>query len=123
MELIPQQSRIVVELIEDSNYGGIELPDNMEKPDYARCKVVAIGSGRTLENGTVIPVPLEIGDEVVFDARFAAKLEPKCIYEQRNLAVIDYAGVLCTVKRTKGEPLYTAPPRQIARVREPFIVQ
>lgn len=109
MKIIPQQSRILVELIDDGFWGEIALPPNMEAPDFSRCKVIAIGAGRTLENGTVIPVPLKEGAEVVVDMRFAMRLLPEQMYENRKLATVDYAGVQCEVQRDPGEPVYSTP--------------
>ncbi len=119
MKIVPQQSRVLVELIDDNFWGKIALPQNMETPEYSRCIVREIGAGRTLENGTVIPIPLKIGAEVVCDMRFAMKLMPEQMYENKKLAIVDYAGVQCEVIRNPGEPVFTMPKSQ----PEPVIVQ
>jgi len=57
----------VVKRIEEEakTKGGIVLPDTAkEKPQ--RGKVIAVGSGRVLDNGTKVPLEVKEGDTVVF---------------------------------------------------------
>ena len=45
--------------------GGLYLPDAaQEKPQAG--KVIAVGSGRTLKNGKVIPPSVKPGDRIIF---------------------------------------------------------
>ena len=63
----PLGDRVVVKRIEEEpkTKGGIVLPDTAkEKPQKG--KVVAVGSGRTLDNGTKVPLEVKEGDTVVF---------------------------------------------------------
>lgn len=65
--LKPLGYRVVVKRIEEEakTKGGIVLPDTAkEKPQKG--KVVAVGSGRTLDNGTKVPLEVKEGDTVVF---------------------------------------------------------
>ncbi|MBI5811531.1 MAG: co-chaperone GroES [Meiothermus silvanus] len=65
--LKPLGDRVVVKRIEEEakTKGGIVLPDTAkEKPQKG--KVVAVGSGRTLDNGTKVPLEVKEGDTVVF---------------------------------------------------------
>lgn len=67
MKLKPLGDKIVVERLEamTQTAGGIFLPDSaQEKPQEA--KVVAVGPGRTLENGSVAPLDVKVGDSVLF---------------------------------------------------------
>ena len=55
MNLKPIGDKVIVEILkaEDKTKGGIILPDTAkEKPQEA--KVIAVGSGKTLENGKVV---------------------------------------------------------------------
>lgn len=66
MALRPLQDRIVVRRLdpESVSKGGIIIPENAkEKPMQAI--VVAIGSGRLLDNGLREPIGCEIGDTVL----------------------------------------------------------
>jgi chaperonin GroES len=63
----PFEDRIVIEPAEaeTTSLGGIIIPDNaQEKP--LRGTVVAIGPGRTLESGVLVPLTVNIGDEVLY---------------------------------------------------------
>ena len=45
--------------------GGIVIPDTAaEKP--IRGKIVAVGKGKILENGSVRPLDLKVGDKILF---------------------------------------------------------
>ncbi|MBV8423800.1 MAG: co-chaperone GroES, partial [Candidatus Eremiobacteraeota bacterium] len=59
----PLGDRVVVEHVEqaDKSAGGVYLPDTAkEKPQEG--KVIAVGTGRLLDNGTKVPMELKVGD-------------------------------------------------------------
>jgi len=63
----PLGDRVLLERIEaeQKTAGGILIPDNAkEKP--AEGIVVAVGNGKTLENGTRQPLTVKAGDKVLF---------------------------------------------------------
>jgi chaperonin GroES len=67
MKIRPLQDRILVKRLEQeaTTKGGIIIPDTAkEKP--AEGRVVAVGSGKLKEDGTVIPLELKVGDRVLF---------------------------------------------------------
>jgi chaperonin GroES len=67
MKIRPLHDRVIVrrEEEEQKTAGGILLPGSaQEKPN--RGKVVAVGSGRVLDNGDVRAVDVNVGDVVVF---------------------------------------------------------
>ncbi|MBI5496309.1 MAG: co-chaperone GroES [Deltaproteobacteria bacterium] len=67
MKIRPLQDRVLVKRIteEDKTKGGIIIPDTAkEKPQQA--KVVAVGNGKILENGTVRPLDVKAGDTILF---------------------------------------------------------
>ena len=67
MNIRPLQDRIVVRRVEEerSSAGGIVIPDAAaEKP--VRGDVLAVGNGKTLENGMVRSLDLKVGDQVLF---------------------------------------------------------
>lgn len=67
MKIRPLQDRVVVKRKEEETKtaGGILLTSSAtEKPSQG--VVVAVGTGRILENGTVRPVDLKVGDKVIF---------------------------------------------------------
>jgi len=67
MKIQPLGDRIMVEVLEakERTKGGIVLPDSaQEKPQEA--KVVAVGKGRTSEDGKNISPEVGVGDKVLF---------------------------------------------------------
>ena len=67
MEIKPLGDRIVVKPLEaeTKTKGGIVLPDTAkEKPQEG--KVVAVGKGKVLENGTVQAPEVKVGDKVLY---------------------------------------------------------
>ena len=67
MNLKPLADKVIVEVLgaKDRTKGGIILPDSAkEKPQEA--KVIAVGSGKVLSNGKVIPPDVKTGDTVLF---------------------------------------------------------
>lgn len=67
MKVRPLRDRIIVRRLEEATKtkGGIIIPDSAkEKPQEG--EVVAVGSGKILEDGRVIPLELKKGDRVLF---------------------------------------------------------
>jgi chaperonin GroES len=67
MALKPLGDRIIVKAAssEEVTRGGIVLPDSAkEKPQEG--EVVAVGAGRTLDNGKIAEVDVKVGDRVLF---------------------------------------------------------
>ncbi len=65
--LKPLNDRLVVKSItpEERTAGGIILPDSaQEKPQEA--EVVAVGPGKTLDNGKVVALEVKPGDKVIY---------------------------------------------------------
>lgn len=63
----PLNDRILVQRIEaeQKTAGGILIPDNAkEKP--AEGKVIAVGSGKILEDGSRRPLEIKVGDRILF---------------------------------------------------------
>jgi chaperonin GroES len=67
LKVRPLDDRVVIEQIEaeEKTSGGIVLPDTAkEKPQ--RGKVLAVGPGKLLDNGSRAAIDLKVGDEVLF---------------------------------------------------------
>ena len=65
--LKPLGDRIVAKrtAAEEVTKGGIILPDSAkEKPQEA--EVIAVGSGKILDNGKQVPVEIKVGDKVIY---------------------------------------------------------
>ena len=67
MSIKPLHDRVVIERLEEelTSAGGIVIPDSAkEKP--MRGKIVAVGPGKMLDSGNLIPLGVQLGDEVLF---------------------------------------------------------
>jgi chaperonin GroES len=67
MKIRPLQDRIVVKRLEEEGKtkGGIIIPDTAkEKPIEG--KVIAVGNGKLMENGTRVPLEVKAGDRILF---------------------------------------------------------
>ena len=67
MKIRPLHDRVIVKRLDEerTSPGGIVIPDSAkEKP--VQGKVLAVGKGKILENGTVLAVDVKVGDKVLF---------------------------------------------------------
>ena len=67
MNIRPLYDRVVVKRIEEqeTTRNGIIIPDSaQEKPQEA--EVLAVGHGKRLEDGKLVPLDVKVGDRVLF---------------------------------------------------------
>jgi chaperonin GroES len=67
MKIRPLYDRVVVKRIEQQEqmHGGLYIPDSAkEKPQEG--EVVAVGKGKRLENGSLVPLDVQAGDRILF---------------------------------------------------------
>jgi chaperonin GroES len=67
VNLKPLGDRVVIKVLpqEEKLASGLVLPGNAkEKPQEG--EVVAVGNGRTLENGTKLTMDVKVGDKVIY---------------------------------------------------------
>ena len=95
MKLVPMGEKVILRQIdaEEITAGGIVLPDSAkEKPSQG--KVLAVGDGRLLEDGTRVPLQVSEGDRVVFEKYFGCRIvldseEYLILNESEILAIVD----------------------------------
>ena len=95
MNLKPLGDKVIVEVLkaEDKTKGGIIIPDTAkEKPQEA--KVIAVGSGKTLENGKVVAPEVKTGDIVIFGTYSGSEVK----VDEREYLIIDADDILAIVK-------------------------
>ncbi len=76
VRLVPLGDRLVVqrEVSEERTAGGILLPDSAkDKP--TRGKIVSIGDGRILDDGSRAPLQVKAGDKVLFTSYAGEQIE------------------------------------------------
>jgi chaperonin GroES len=67
MKIRPLHDRVIVKRLEEerTSPGGIVIPDSAaEKPSQG--KIVAIGKGKILEDGSVRALDVKVGDKILF---------------------------------------------------------
>ncbi|MDO4698609.1 MAG: co-chaperone GroES [Pasteurellaceae bacterium] len=75
MNIRPLHDKVILkrEEVETKSAGGIVLTGSAATKS-TRGKVLAVGNGRTLDNGTVLPLNVKVGDVVIFN-EFGVKAE------------------------------------------------
>jgi len=99
MNLRPLHDRILVERIEEKEQikGGIIIPDSAkEKPQEG--KVVAVGNGKRLENGTTVPLDVKAGDRILFGKYAGSEIK----VEDSEYLILREDEVLAVIEDTKG---------------------
>jgi len=67
MKIRPLHDRVIVKRVEEerTTESGIVIPDSAtEKPDTG--EVLAIGTGKILEDGKIKPLDVKVGDKILF---------------------------------------------------------
>ncbi len=96
MEIKPLGDRIVVkpQEAENKSKGGIVLPDTAkEKPQEA--KVVAVGKGKVLENGSIQAPEVKVGDKVLYGKYSGNEITTK---EGEELLILREEDILAIIK-------------------------
>ena len=78
MAIQPLADRVLVKALEseEKTKGGIVLPDTAkEKPQKG--EIIAIGSGRLLENGTMKSLEVKVGDKVIYGKYAGTEIKVK----------------------------------------------
>ena len=93
--LQPIGDRVVIEVKAqaEKNIGGIVLAENAkQKPTEG--KIVAVGTGRILDNGEKIAPVVKEGDVVMFDKYAGTKIE----YDEKSYLVMHENDLLAIIK-------------------------
>ncbi len=96
MELKPLGDRVVIKPLEAEakTKGGIVLPDTAkEKPQEG--KVVAVGKGKVLDNGTVQAPEVKVGDKVLYGKYSGNEITTK---EGEELLIMREEDILAIIK-------------------------
>jgi chaperonin GroES len=67
MTIRPLKDHVVLKRIEEKEVtsGGLYIPQNAKEKPFEG-EVIAVGSGRTLDNGQLLPLEIKVGDRVLF---------------------------------------------------------
>ena len=90
----PLSDKIVVEVIDETEQtsGGIFIPDSAREKSH-KAKVLAVGPGKTLENGQKEEMEVNVGDVVLF-AKYGGSDIKVGDKEYKILSVRDVLGII-----------------------------
>jgi chaperonin GroES len=90
----PIGSKILIQAkaVEEKTAAGIVLP-GMQGKKQLIAKVIAVGAGHLLDNGTTVPLTIQPGDEVIYEGFAGTKVS----YQGNEYLVIDERDVLVRV--------------------------
>jgi chaperonin GroES len=76
MNIRPLHDRVIVKRleVESTSAGGIVLTGSAAEK-LTRGEILAVGNGRILENGSVKPLDVKVGDVVIFNEGYGVKKE------------------------------------------------
>jgi chaperonin GroES len=96
MKIRPLGDKVLVERVEaqSKTAGGIVLPDTAkEKPQ--RGKVISVGEGKTLENGTRKEVQVKKGDLVLFTSYAGTEIK----IDGKEYLIMDESDIMAVIEK------------------------
>ena len=96
MSIRPLHDRVIIkrEEVETKSAGGIVLTGSAAEKS-TRGKVLAVGKGRVLNDGTIHPLDVKVGDTVIFSDGYGMKAEKidgeevLIVHESDILAIVE----------------------------------
>jgi chaperonin GroES len=91
----PLGDRVLIKALEreEKTKSGIVLPDtSKEKPQEGR--VIAVGSGKMLDNGTKVPLEVKVGQKVIFSKYAGTEVK----LDGEELMILNERDVLAVVE-------------------------
>ena len=96
MKLRPLSDRVIVKpaLKEEMTKAGIIVPDTVDKERPEIGKVVAVGEGKTTDDGKTIPLKVKVGNMVLF-----AKYGPDEVkIDNEEYLIVSESNILAIIK-------------------------
>ena len=92
----PLGSRLIVKPIkeDEKTKAGILLPDTAEKEKPIKGEVVAIGSGKILDNGQRETIDLKVGDKILFEKYGSDEYK----LDDEEFLVVEFDKVVAVIK-------------------------
>lgn len=92
--LKPLGDRVIIELVEteEKTASGIVLPDSAkEKPQEG--KIIAVGTGRVLDNGERVALEVSEGDKIIFSKYSGTEVK----YEGKEYLILRESDILAVI--------------------------
>lgn len=98
MNLKPLYDRVVLRPVEEdrTTASGIVIPDSASAEKPMKGEVVAVGSGRWMDNGELRPIAVKVGDSVIY-GKFAGT-EVKLPGEDGKVVIMREDDVMAVVE-------------------------
>lgn len=95
--LRPLGDHVVVEAVEqeEKTASGIYLPDTASKEKPSQGKVLAVGAGKLLESGTIVPPAVKVGDEVIFAKYCGTQVK----HQGKEYLILDERDLLAVIEK------------------------
>lgn len=94
--LKPLGDRVLVEIIEETEQktaGGLFVPDTAKEKSQ-RGRVISVGSGKLLDNGTRVALDVNVGDTVYFAKYGGTEVN----LDGKNYSILSERDILATVE-------------------------
>ena len=96
MSIRPLHDRVIIkrEEVETKSAGGIVLTGSAAEKS-TRGKVLAVGKGRVLNDGTIHPLDVKVGDTVIFSDGYGVKAEK---FDGEEVLIVHESDILAIVE-------------------------
>jgi chaperonin GroES len=90
----PLEDKVVIKTIEDAQVtrSGIIITGDKEKPQEAI--VIAVSTGVTTKNGVHVPIPLEVGQKVIFAKYSGTEVR----HDDQDYVIISYSDIIAVIE-------------------------
>ena len=92
-EIKPLNDKILIKILpeETETAGGLIIPDTV-KEDSNKGEVVALGTGIEVSDGTIRPIPLKIGEKVLFSEGRGMSVKLEDMNDYKIISIKDVIG-------------------------------
>ena len=98
MRVRPLHDRVLIKRIEEQETvkGGIIIPDTAKEKSQEG-EVISVGTGKTLENGSIVPLEVKEGDRILFGKYSGTEIKLQdqdylILREDEILGILTHAG-------------------------------
>lgn len=99
-DIKPQGNCLLLELVDLNAASKIYIPEDVGKDSHQVFRVLALGEGKMIEDGVIVPIKVSVGDEVVVAGPGAViKMMPESLYGGRKLFLSNSDVVLAVIGR------------------------
>lgn len=96
-QIIPLEDRVIIRPAEQEEVttSGIIIPESVAD-GAVRGTVLAVGPGKYSEAGTIIPITVKVGDEVLYGTKYFGT---ECIFDGERVLIIPHTNIFAILKR------------------------